>query len=101
MRCGTCCCARAGASTAHKTRNIADWLRIVSNPVKLPVLPDRLQILPELGAALEPAHQVIQGGDGNHRDSMPLLDLLDRRELAVAALHPVPGDYHSGGGRAV
>src|SRR5882672_8983394 len=100
MRCGACC-ARAGTSTADKSRNIAVWLRIVSDPIKLPVLLDRLQVLPELGAVRQPADQVVEARDGYHGDSVTLLYLLDRRELPSAALHPVEGDYHPGRGGAV
>src|SRR5258705_340935 len=100
MRCGAGCCASAGASTANESRNTAAWLRIVGHPINLPVLADRLEILPEFGVVAEPADQIVQAGDGNDRNTVTLFDFLDRRKLPFASLHPVQGDYHSGRRRA-
>src|SRR3979409_2197691 len=86
MRC--CAAAGASASTVEQSSTIVR-LRMMSDPVKLPVLPDRVEILPEFGAALEPAHQVIEARDGDDGNSVALLDFPHRRQLSFTSLHPV------------
>src|SRR6266446_3841125 len=96
------CCAAAGA-TASKVEqsNTIVWLRMMSDPIKLPVLPDRAPILPELGAMLKPAHQVVEAGYGDDWNSVAQLDFLDGRKISLAPLHPVEGDDYPRRGRAL
>jgi len=70
-------------------------------PHKLPVLSDRVEILPEFGAVLEPAHQVIEARDGDDGNSVTLLDFPDRRQVPFASLHPVERNDHPRHDRAV
>src|SRR6266850_1695440 len=88
-------CAAAGATTSTmKHRNTIVRLRMMCDPVKLPVLPDRVEILPVFGAVLEPAHQVVEARDGDHGNSAVLLDFPDRRQIPLAPLHPVERNNH-------
>src|SRR3979409_1872762 len=98
MRC--CAAAGASASTVEQSSTIV-WLRMMSDPVKLPVLPDRVEILPEFGAALEPAHQVIEARDGDDGNSVALLDFPDRGQISLTPLHPVERNDHPRNDRAV
>src|SRR5438552_5607727 len=81
----SCAAAGARASTVEQ-RNTIVRLRMMSDPIKLPVLPDRVEILPEFGAVLEPAHQVIEARDGDDGNSVALLDFPDRRQVPFASL---------------
>src|SRR5207245_7493076 len=96
----SCAAAGARASTVEQ-RNTIVRLRMMSDPIKLPVLPDRVEILPEFGAVLEPAHQVIEVRDGDDGNSVALLDFPDRRQVSVASLHPVERNDHPRHDRAV
>src|SRR5438445_3115538 len=96
------CCAAAGAAASKvEQRNNTVRLRMMSDPIKLPVIPDRAPILPELGAMLKPAHQVVEAGYGDDRNSVAQLDFLDGREISLAPLHPVEGDDYPHRGRAL
>src|SRR6266568_3085654 len=96
------CCAAAGAtaSKVEQSNNIVR-LRMIGDPIKLPVLPDRAPIVPELGAMLKPAHQVVEAGYGDDWNSVAQLDLLDGRKISLAPLHPVERDDHPRRGRAL
>src|SRR5712675_2395803 len=95
-------CAAAGATaSAVKHRNTIVRLRMMCDSVKLPVLPDRVEILAEFGAIPEPAHQVVEARDGDHGNSMVLLDFPGRRQVPLAALHPVERNDHPRNDRAV
>src|SRR5882672_1377262 len=95
-------CAAAGASaSSEKQRNTIVRLRMMSDPIKLPVLPDRVEILPKFGAVLEPAHQVIEARDGNDGNSVALLDFPDRRQISLTSLHPVDRNDHPRNDRVV
>src|SRR6266853_4751776 len=96
----SCAAAGARASTVEQ-RNSIVRLRMMSGPIKLPVLHDRVEILPEFGAVLEPAHQVIEARDGNDGNSVALLDFPDRRQVPFASLHPVERNDHPSHDRAV
>src|SRR6266571_3555630 len=74
---------------------------MLAGSIKSPVLLDRLEILPEFGPVPEPAYKILKARDGNHGNSVTLLDLLDRGRPPCTALHPIQGDYHSGWSRAV
>src|SRR3989475_262768 len=74
---------------------------MIGDPIKLPVLPDRAPIVPELGAMLKPAHQVVEAGYGDDWNSVAQLDFLDGRKISLAPLHPVERDDHPRRGRAL
>src|SRR3979490_2968040 len=95
-------CAAAGATASTvKHRNTIVWLRMMCDPVKLPILPDRVEILPEFGMLFEPAHQIGEAREGDHGNSAVLLDFPDRRQISLAPLHPVERNDHARNGRAV
>src|SRR5258708_20585137 len=82
-------CAAAGAAERRvKQRNPVAWLRLVDDPIKLPVFRDRIEILPEFRSVFEPAHQVVEGRDGDHVNSVLLLYFPYRRQIPLAPLHP-------------
>src|SRR5678815_1153003 len=96
------CCAVAGAAARMvRHRNAVAWLSLFESPIKFPVLRNRLEILPEFGAALEPAHQVVEARDRDDGNPVPLLDFPDRREISLASLHPVQRNDHSRNNRPV
>src|SRR2546427_12724791 len=87
------CCAAAGAAASKvEQMNNTVRLRMIVDPIKLQLLPDRAPILPELGAMLKPAHQVVEAGYGDDRNPVAQLDFLDRREISLAPPHPVEED---------
>src|SRR5712692_10231884 len=88
-------CAVAGAAARRvKQRNVVAWLRLVNDPIKLPVFRDRLEILPELGVVLEPVHQVIEARYGDDGNAVARLDFPDRRQISLTPLHPVERNDH-------
>src|SRR5712664_3403691 len=94
-------CAAAGATASTvKHRNTIVWLRMMCDPVNLPVLPDRVEILPEFGAVPEPAHHVVDARDCHDRNTMALLHFPDRRQIPLAPLHPVERNDYSRNDRA-